>query len=38
MAKTEDKQKPKRKNNQGSVYYDKVNNKYRAAITLDDGK
>lgn len=30
--------KPRRKNNQGSVYYDKENNKYRAAITLDDGK
>jgi len=35
---SEDKSKPKRKNNQGSVYYDKATNKYRAAITTEDGK
>ncbi|HML33798.1 tyrosine-type recombinase/integrase [Sporomusa sphaeroides] len=33
-----DKAKPKRKNNQGSIYYDKATNKYRAAITTEDGK
>jgi len=35
---SENKSKPKRKNNQGSVYFDKVTNKYRAAITTEDGK
>lgn len=33
-----DKAKPKRKNNQGSIYYDKATNKYRAAITTEEGK
>jgi integrase len=30
--------KPKRRNNQGSVYYDEATEKYRAAITMEDGK
>lgn len=30
--------KPKRRNNQGSVYYDEETKKYRAAITMEDGK
>lgn len=38
MAKNKKTDKPKRKNNQGSVYYDAENNKYRAAITMDNGK
>jgi integrase len=30
--------KPKRRNNQGSVYYDEATKKYRAALTMEDGK
>ena len=30
--------KPKRKNNQGSFYYDEATKRYRAALTMEDGK
>lgn len=38
MATNKKTDKPKRKNNQGSVYYDEATKKYRAALTLEDGK
>lgn len=38
MATKKKTDKPKRRNNQGSVYYDEATKKYRSAITMEDGK
>lgn len=38
MTKNKNTVKPKRRNNQGSVYYDEATKKYRAALTMEDGK
>ena len=38
MATNKKTDKPKRRNNQGSVYYDEATKKYRAALTMEDGK
>ena len=38
MATDKKTDKPKRKNNQGSFYYDEATKRYRAALTMEDGK